>query len=56
MIERTKNYQTGSGVTVADWVDAAMWQVYHTIREVELLGIANIRRSSEDLHGVTFSS
>nr|WP_319526873.1 dsDNA nuclease domain-containing protein [Pseudomonas laurentiana] len=54
--ERTKNYQTASGVTVADWVDAATWEVYHTIRELELLGIANIRRSSEDLHGVTLSS
>ena len=54
--ERTKDYQTASGVTVADWVDAATWEVYHTIRELELLGIANIRRSSEDLHGVTLSS
>lgn len=30
--ERTKDYQTASGVTVADWVDAATWEVYHTIR------------------------
>lgn len=54
--ERTKNYQTASGVTVADWVDAATWQVFHTIRELELLGITNIRRASEDLYGVTLSS
>lgn len=54
--KRTKNYQTLSGVSVADWVDAATWTVYHTIRELELLGIKNIRMASEDLHGIILSS
>ena len=54
--KRTGGYQTPSGVTVADWVDAATWQVYHTVRELELLGIKNIRMASQDLHGVILSS
>lgn len=54
--KRTKDYQTTSGVSVADWVDATTWQVYHTVRELELLGIKNIRMASQDLHGVILSS
>ncbi|KRW63066.1 hypothetical protein AO724_12630 [Aeromonas allosaccharophila] len=54
--KRTGNYQTASGISVADWVDAATWEVYHTLRELELLGIRNIRMASEDLHGVILSS
>lgn len=53
---RTTNYQTMAGVNVADWVDAATWEVYHTIRELELMGIKNIRMASQDLHGVILSS
>ena len=29
--KRTKNYQTLSGVSVADWVDAATWKVFVVI-------------------------
>ena len=54
--KRTENYQTASDVSVADWVDAANWQVYHTARELELLGIKNIRMASQDLHGIILSS
>lgn len=53
---RTDNYQTESGVSVADWVDAATWEVYHSIRELELMGIKNIRMASHELHGVILSS
>ena len=52
----TSNYQTASGVNVADWVDAATWEVYHSLRELELMGIKNIRMASQDLHGVILSS
>ncbi len=54
--KRTGGYQTASGVSVAAWVDAAIWQVYHSVRELELLGIKNIRMASQDLHGVILSS
>ncbi|WP_268011603.1 dsDNA nuclease domain-containing protein [Aeromonas veronii] len=54
--KRTTNYQTPSGVSIADWVDAATWEVYHTLRELELMGIRNIRMASQDLHGVILSS
>ena len=53
---RTNNYRTVSGVSVEDWVDAATWEVYHTLREVELLGIKFIRMASQELHGVILSS
>jgi len=54
--KRTASYQTVSGVSIADWVDAATWEVYHTLRELELMGIKNIRMASQDLHGITLSS
>ncbi|MCL6691352.1 dsDNA nuclease domain-containing protein [Pseudomonas sp. R3.Fl] len=54
--KRTTNYQTALGVSVADWVEAATWEVYHSLRELELMGIRNIRMASEDLHGVILSS
>lgn len=54
--KRTTNYQTASGVSIADWVEAATWEVYHTLRELELMGIRNIRMASQDLHGVILSS
>lgn len=54
--KRTTNYQTASGVSVEDWVDATTWEVYHTLRELELLGIKTIRMASQDLHGVILSS
>ncbi|MEJ2795805.1 dsDNA nuclease domain-containing protein [Iodobacter sp. LRB] len=54
--KRTMNYQTASGVCVVNWVDAATWEVYHTLRELELMGIKNIRMASQDLHGVILSS
>ncbi|MNF49585.1 hypothetical protein D3C76_695290 [compost metagenome] len=54
--KRIENYQTASDVSVSDWVDAATWQVYHTVRELELLGIKNIRMASQDLHGIILSS
>ncbi|GJA06840.1 hypothetical protein BWQ95_09740 [Aeromonas hydrophila] len=54
--QHTANYQTTAGVSVADWVDTATWEVYHSLRELELMGIRNIRMASEDLHGVILSS
>lgn len=46
--KRTGNYQTSSGISVEDWVDATTWEVFHTLRELELLGIKNIRMASQD--------
>lgn len=53
---RTSNYVAVSGVDVATWVDAACWEVFRTMREIELLGIRNIRLASYDLHGVILST
>ena len=53
---RTSNYVAVSGVDVATWVDAACWEVFRTMREIELLGIRNIRLASYDLHGVILSN
>lgn len=53
---RTNNYQTNSGICVSDWVDSATWEVFSSLRELELLGIKNIRLASNDLHGVILSS
>lgn len=54
--KRTDNYQTASGVSVSDWVDSAEWEVFLSLRELELMGIKNIRMASQDLHGVILSS
>lgn len=54
--KRTTNYQTTAGVSIADWVDATTWEVFHTLRELELMGIRNIRMASQDLHGIILSS
>ena len=54
--KRTANYLTASGVSVSDWIDAAKWEVFPSLREIELLGIKNIRLASQDLHGVILSS
>lgn len=53
---RTDNYQTKSGVNIAAWVDSTTWKVHHTIREVELLGIKEIREAFQDLYGIIISS
>ena len=54
--KRIDNYQTASGISVSDWIDAATWEVFSSLRELELLGIKNIRLASEDLHGIILSS
>lgn len=54
--QKTVNYVAASGVEVATWVDAARWEVLRTMREIELLGIRNIRLASYDLHGVMLST
>ncbi|WP_433587287.1 HamA C-terminal domain-containing protein [Providencia alcalifaciens] len=54
--KRTDNYASDSGISVSDWVDAATWEVFSSLRELELLGIKNIRQASYDLHGVILSS
>lgn len=53
---KTANYVAASGVDVEAWVDAARWEVFRTMREIELLGIRNIRLASYDLHGVMLST
>ncbi|RMW04298.1 hypothetical protein ALP03_01025 [Pseudomonas amygdali pv. tabaci] len=53
---KTSDYVAPSGVDVATWVDAACWEVFRTMREIELLGIRNIRLASYDLHGVLLST
>lgn len=54
--EKTDNYVAPNGVSVATWVDATLWEVFRTMREIELLGISNIRRAAYDLHGVILST
>lgn len=54
--KRTDNFLTDSGISVSDWIDAATWEVFSSLRELELLGIKNIRLASQDLHGVILSS
>lgn len=53
---KTANYVAASGVDVGVWVDAARWEVFRTMREIELMGIRNIRLASYDLHGVMLST
>lgn len=53
---KTEDYVAPSGVDVADWVDATWWEVFRTLREIELLGVRNIRLAVQDLHGVLLSS
>lgn len=53
---KTSDYRAPSGVDVATWVDAALWEVFRTMREIELLGVRNIRLASQDLHGVGLST
>ncbi|WP_448125349.1 HamA C-terminal domain-containing protein [Pseudomonas veronii] len=53
---KTSDYCAPSGVDVAAWVDAAYWEVFRTMREIELLGVRNIRLAAQDLHGVGLST
>lgn len=53
---KTANFIAPSGVSVAAWVDGASWEVFRTMREIELLGIRNIRLAAGDLHGVLLST
>ncbi|WP_309136761.1 HamA C-terminal domain-containing protein [Pseudomonas prosekii] len=53
---KTGNFIAPSGVSVATWVDAACWEVFRTMREIELLGIRNIRLAADNLHGVQLST
>lgn len=53
---KTANHIATSGVDVATWVDAAWWQVFRTMREIELLGIRNIRLAADELHGAILSA
>lgn len=53
---KSANYVATSGVDVANWVDAAWWQVFRTMREIELLGIRNIRLAADELHGAILSA
>jgi hypothetical protein len=54
--KKTSDYCAPSGVDVAAWVDAAYWEVFRSMREIELLGVRNIRLASQDLHGVALST
>lgn len=53
---KTSDYVAPCGLTVDAWVDAAWWEVFRTLREIELLGIRQIRLAAEELHGVILSS
>lgn len=52
----TANYVAPSGLIVEQWVDTTWWQIFHTLREIELMGLKNIRHAAQDLHGVVLSS
>lgn len=53
---KVSDYVAPDGLNVENWVDAALWQVHQTLREIELLGIKNIRHAAQDIHGVILSS
>ncbi|WP_312594240.1 HamA C-terminal domain-containing protein [Stutzerimonas nitrititolerans] len=53
---KTSNFVATSGVDVATWVDAVHWEVFRTMREIELIGIRNIRNAAYELHGVILST
>lgn len=53
---KTSNFVATSGVDVATWVDAVHWEVFRTMREIELMGIRNIRNAAYELHGVILST
>ena len=53
---RLGNYITTSGNDVEHWVDSTWWQVFPSLREIELLGVKNIRNAALEVVGVTLSS
>src|SRR5699024_5595149 len=53
---KTSNFVATSGVDVATWVDAVNWEVFRTMREIELMGIRNIRNAAYELHGIILST
>lgn len=49
-------YEAPSGLDIAGWVDTTQWKVFHSLREIELMGIKNIRQASQELRGQVLSS
>lgn len=49
-------YEAPSGLDLGGWIDAAQWKVFHSLREIELMGIKNIRQASLELRGQVLSS
>lgn len=54
--KRTSNFIAASKNDIGHWVDSTWWQVYASAREIELLGIKNIRNAALEVVGVTLSS
>lgn len=54
--KRTANFVAASKNDIGHWVDSTWWQVYASIREIELLGIKNIRNAALEVAGVNLSS
>jgi hypothetical protein len=54
--KRTTDYIAPSGNNLTHWVDSTWWQVFASLREIELLGIKNIRNAALEVVGVTLSS
>ncbi|MBX4138821.1 dsDNA nuclease domain-containing protein [Pseudomonas sp. S5F11] len=54
--QRTSSFVAASKNDIGHWVDSTWWQVYASEREIELLGIKNIRNAALEVVGVTLSS
>lgn len=53
---RMANYIATSCNDIEHWVDSTWWQVFPSLREIELLGVKNIRNAAIEVLGVTLSS
>ncbi|WP_248747850.1 dsDNA nuclease domain-containing protein [Pseudomonas sp. MWU12-2037] len=53
---RTDSYTATSGNDIKHWVDSTWWQVFPSLREIELLGVKNIRNAAIEVVGITLSS
>lgn len=53
---RTTSYRAFAGNDITHWVDSTWWQVFPSLREIELLGIKNIRNAACEVVGVTLNS
>jgi len=54
--KRMKSFVAPQGNDVKHWVDAAWWQVMHTIDHIELKALRLIRRAASDVAGISLGN